>query len=71
MKVAEVHTDDAQVCEDLGHKDEVRALAAAMGRMDGALVMTFVRLSKEAEALDQSADELVWISNEMIAETEM
>jgi len=30
----------------------------------------FVRLSKEAESLDQSADELVRITNEMTAETQ-
>lgn len=71
MRVAEVHTDDEQVAEDLGHKDEVRALAAAMGRMDGALTLTFVRLSKEADSLERSAGELLRISDVMTSGTEM
>ena len=70
MSLAEIHTDDEQVSEDLGHKDEVRALAAAMGRMDGALTMTFSRLAKEVESLDRSAGELFRISNEMTSEAE-
>ncbi len=71
MSVAEILTDDEQVSEDLGHKDEVRALAAAMGRMDGALTMTFLRLAKEVEALDRSAAELLRISSEMTSEAEI
>ena len=72
MGLAEIHTDDEQVSEDLGHKDEVRALAAAMGRMDGALIMTFSHLAKAVETLDRNAGELVQISKEMTstAETE-
>ncbi len=42
-----------------------------MGCMDGTLVRTFIRLSKQAECLDQCAEELAQISNEMTTATEM
>jgi len=72
MSLAEIHTDDEeQISEDLADKDEIRALASAMGRMDGALTMTFNRLSKEVESIDQCTKELLQISNEINSETEI
>jgi methyl-accepting chemotaxis protein len=71
LRVAEIHTGDEMVSEDVGHKDEVRALAAAMGRMDGALTMTYARLYKEVESLDRCVAELSRISNEMASEARM
>jgi methyl-accepting chemotaxis protein len=70
MKMAEIHTEDDQISEDLRHKDEVRALAAAMGRMDGTLTRTLDRLDEEVESLDQSTQELVRIFGEMTSESE-
>ncbi len=71
MNLAELHTDDTQVSEDLGHKDEVRALAAAMGRMDGNLTMTFISLANEVDSLDRNVGELLRISSEMASEAAM
>ena len=70
MKMAEIHTEDDQISEDLRHKDEVRALAAAMGRMDGTLTRTLDRLDEQVEFLDQSTQELVRIFDEMTSESE-
>jgi len=72
MSLAEIHTDDEdQISRDLENKDEMRALASAMGRMDGALTMTFNRLSKEVESIDHNTKELFQISNEITSKTEM
>jgi len=71
MNLAELHTDDEQVSKDLGHKDEVKALAAAMGRMDGNLTKTFIGLANEVESIDGNVGELFRISNEMASEAEM
>jgi methyl-accepting chemotaxis protein len=72
MNLAELHTKDQHVCEDLGHKDEVKALAAAMGCMDGNLSMTFISLDDGMDSINQNMGELSRISNEMasVAATE-
>jgi len=71
MRLAEIHTDNEEICKNLGHKNEVRALAAAMGSMDGTLARTFIGLSKQSEYLGQCAEKLTQISNEMTTATEM
>ena len=71
MRMAEIHTDDERISENIGQKNEVMTLVSAMGRMDGSLTMTFSRLAKEVESLDRSAVELFRISNEMTSQVGM
>ncbi len=72
MRLAAIHThDDEHISEDLVEKDEIRALASAMGRMDGTLTMTFNHINKEVESIEGSTEELLRISSEITPETEM